>query len=411
MMKNTLIHILGAASLLALMAGAASAEQVTLDVTAWKGNETEPAGLKDIIAKFEAANPDIKVQLSYVSRSDTDVVLPPRLQGNNPPDVMMADMVLIKVWGDAGLLADFGADAPWLSHVIPGLRDVVTRNGKTYVMPLEVIGLGMFTNMGLLGKAGIERPPLTIDELKDACGKLDAAGIKPMMMGGDFPSTLFVVANGLDAATTPVADLGSGASKFVDDAGFNATLDTFRDLEKSKCFDAKVMAGVDPWSTGLSEFKAGNYAMMAQGAWNIASFSESKDLDFTFGPIPSTSPNGVALDLFGFGWSVSANAKHKEAAVKFVDFFGQPENLKPLLDAEAAYSPYDDGASGTPELAANYDAARAANAIRNYPFAVLDLPGPVEQEVKDSLVGLLANTEMTNADVLSRWDQTVEDNQ
>ena len=67
------MKLLATASLIALFASAAWADDVTLDVTAWKGNEAEPAGLAEIIELFEAEHPEIKVEHSYISRSDTDV--------------------------------------------------------------------------------------------------------------------------------------------------------------------------------------------------------------------------------------------------------------------------------------------------------------------------------------------------
>uniref|UniRef100_A0AAN0MDJ1 Extracellular solute-binding protein n=1 Tax=Yoonia rhodophyticola TaxID=3137370 RepID=A0AAN0MDJ1_9RHOB len=233
--------------------------------------------------------------------------------------------------------------------------------------------------------------------------------MNPMLMAGGYPITLFTIANGLEAATTPVGDLGDGTAKFVDDAGFSATLDTIRELAAANCFDPKVMAGVDPWSTALAEFKAGNFAMLPQGAWNIGNFSESEDLDFVFGPIPSRSGSGVAADLFGIAWAVSAATENAEAANAFVTFFTQPENLQVLLDAESAYSPFDDGASGTPDLAAAYDEARAAGGIVNYPFAVLQWPASLDPEFWDSLTGFLLDMDQDNADILVRWDETVED--
>lgn len=408
-MNKTLLRALGAASVLAIVSGTAFAEPVTLDVTAWKGNETEPAGLVDLIAKFEAANPDIDVELSYISRTDTDVVIPPRLQGNNAPDVMMVDMPLVKVWGEAGFLQDFGTDAEWYGRVPESLRAAITLDGKAYIMPLEVIGMGLFTNMGMLKGVGIDAPPQTIDDLKAACAALTAAGLNPMMLPGTWNAELMVIANGLGAATTPVADLGNGTAQFTADAGFNAALDTMRDLAGAGCFDAAQMAGVDPWSTALSEFKAGNFAMMPQGAWNIASFKENPDLDFVFGPIP-TPVGGVAADLFGIGWAASSASENQEAAQKFIEFFAQTENLQVMLDAEAAYSPFDDGASGTPEQAAPYDAARAAGGIRNYPYALLTWPKALESEIADSLSSLFLDMSKANEETLGRWDETVEDN-
>ncbi|WP_342077826.1 extracellular solute-binding protein [Yoonia sp. SS1-5] len=399
-----------ALSMTGLLAASAVTAQTTLEVTAWKGNEAEPAGMDEIVAKFEAAHPDIDVELSYISRSDTDVVIPPRLQSGNPPDVMMADMPLTKVWGDAGLLVDWGTDAEWYGRVPAGLQDAITINGAAYVMPLEVIGMGLYTNMDLLAQVGIDAAPTSLDDLKAACGALADAGIKPMLMTGGFPSVLFVIANGLEAATTPVADLGNGTAQFVDDPGFSGALDTVRDLADARCFDAKEMAGVDPWSTALSEFKAGNFAMLPQGAWNIGSFREDPALNFVFGPVPTASGTGVTADLFGFGWVIASESENQAAAKTFVEFWSQPENLQPLLDAEAAYSPFDDGASGTPALAAGYDAARAAGGIRNYPFSVGQWPGALDGEMQNSMTGFLLDLEQDNGDILVRWDETVEDN-
>ena len=99
------------AAILASMASAAFADSVTLDVTAWKGSETEPAGLPQLIAHSRLPT------LKSMSNSATSAVwtrtlfLPPRLQGNNAPDVMMTDMPLVKIWSDAGLLADLGTES------------------------------------------------------------------------------------------------------------------------------------------------------------------------------------------------------------------------------------------------------------------------------------------------------------
>ena len=409
-MKRTMTRFATGLSLSALMAGGALAQSVTLDVTAWKGNEAEPAGMHDIIALFEEAHPDIDVELSYISRSDTDVVIPPRLQGSNAPDVLMVDVPLTRLWGGAGLLADLGTDNSWAARVPQGLKEATDVDGVNYIMPLEVIGMGLYTNMGLLNSVGIDSHPTSLDDLKAACMALSEAGINPMLMTGGFPSTLFVIANGLEAATTPVGDLGDGTAQFVDDAGFAGALDAFRDLADANCFDPAEMAGVDPWSAALTEFKAGNFAMLPQGAWNINNFSENPDLNYVFGPIPTPSGTGVAADLFGIGWAISSASENKDAAATFLDFFSQPENLQIMLDAEAAYSPFDDGASGTPELAGPYNAARAAGGVRNYPFSVGQWPGALDPEFWDSLTGLLLDMDKDNEEILQRWDETVEDN-
>ena len=398
-----------AASVLALSASAALAQTVTLEVTAWKGNEAEPAGLPELIEKFESSHPDIDVELSYIGRLDTDTVIPPRLQGGNPPDVMMTDMPLVRVWSEAGLLEDLGTESEWYGRIPADLQTALTSGNATYIMPLEVIGMGNFVNMGLLRQVGIEEPPTTLDALKEACGKLADAGINPMIFTGGFSAPLFMVANGLEGSADASAALGSGEAKFAENDSFNAALDEVRALVEARCFDPTLQAGLDSWSTALTEFQGGNFAMMPQGAWNIAAFSGVEGLDYVFAPIPSSEGPGVALELFGIGWSIAAQAENKEAARTFVEWFAKGENLQVMLDAESAYSAFDDGLSGAPDLAAPYDAARAEGAIINYPFALLEWPKAVEAEVWDSMTGFLLDTSQSNEDVLERWDWVVED--
>lgn len=383
------------------------ADKVVLDVTAWKGNKAEPAGLPELIDAFEAANPDIDVELSYISRLDTDVVLPPRLQGNNAPDVMMTDMPLVSIWSEAGLLADLGTGSDWYGKLEPSLVPSVTSGDAVYIMPLEVIGMGNFVNMGLLEQAGISEVPTTIEALHAACKALDAAGVRPMIFTGGFSAPLFAIANGLEAEAA--APLGAAEAQFVDSSAFNGAMDQIRGLIDNKCVNPDEQAGLDPWSTALTEFKAGNFAMMPQGAWNIADFASVDGLDFAFGPIPSSKDSGVALDLFGIGWSASAQSAHPAEAKRFIEFFSAAENLQVMLDAESAYSPFVGGASGMPDLAAAYDQSRVDGGVVMYPFAVLDWPKPLEGEIWDSLTGFLLNTDKSNEAVLERWDEAVED--
>jgi raffinose/stachyose/melibiose transport system substrate-binding protein len=405
-----MIRILTAVTVVAALLTTTASAQTVLDVVAWKGNEAEPAGLPGLIEKFEAANPDIKVELTFVARKDVDKVIPPRLQGGNPPDITMVDSSLVDLWGGAGFLTDLGTDSPWYGKMIPAVRDVMTREGSILVYPLEVIGMGNFVNMDLLAKAGIDKAPVTLDELKGACKALSAAGIAPMIFAGGFPAMLYIGANGIDPKGISPAEYGSGARKFVDDANFNNALDSVRDLVAEDCFDPNLQAGLDPWATAPQEFRAGNVAILPQGAWNIGNFSKVEGLNFQFAPMPSAfTEHGLALDLVGPGWAIPRDAAHQDAARKWIDFFAAEENLSVFLKAEGAYSPYAGGVSTMPELAAPYTAAREAGSLILWPFSTLEFPKALQGEWEDSITGFLLNIDAPNEDTLQRWDDTVED--
>lgn len=406
-MIRTLFYTTSLSILLATTAQA----QVVLDVVAWKGNEAEPAGLPELIEKFEAQNPDIDVELTYVARKDVDKVIPPRLQSGNPPDVTMVDSSLVDLWGGAGFLRDLGTDSAWYETMVPAVRDVMTQDGKIMVLPLEVIGMGNFVNMDLLKQAGVEKAPVTISELKAACEALASNGVSPMIFAGSFPAMLFVGANGIDPKGVSPAEYGSGERKFVGDDNFNASLDSVRDLVASKCFDPELQAGLDPWSTAPEEFRAGRVAILPQGAWNIGSFSSIEGLNYQFAPMPSAfTEDGLALDLVGPGWAIPTDAEHAEAATKWVDFFAEEENLNVFLKAEGAYSPFTGGLATMPDLAAPYTEARAKDSLILWPFSTLEFPKPLQGEWEDSITGFLLNIDGSNDDTLQRWDDIIEDN-
>lgn len=406
-----MIRTLSMTALTAALMSSASYADVVLDVVAWKGNEAEPAGLPELIEKFEAANPGIDVELTYVARKDVDKVIPPRLQAGNPPDVTMVDSALVDLWGGAGFLKDLGTDSAWYGNMVPAVRDVMTSDGKIMVLPLEVIGMGNFVNMDLLAKAGIEQAPVTLDELKSACQALSAEGIAPMIFAGSFPAMLFVGANGIDPKGVSPAEYGAGDRQFVGDDNFNASLNAVRDLVAADCFDPKLQAGLDPWATATQEFRSGSVAILPQGAWNIGNFSSVEGLNYQFAPMPSAyTSEGLALDLVGPGWAIPTEAEHAEAAQKWVDFFTVEENLNVFLQAEGAYSPFVGGQATMPELATPYTEARAKDSLILWPFSTLEFPKTLQSEWEDSITGFLLDIDQSNDVTLQRWDDNIEDN-
>ena len=383
--------------------------RVVLDVAAWKGNEAEPAGLPQLIEAFEAEYPDIRINLDVSPRLDIDVVVVPQVEAGDPPDVMMTDLQLASALADQGLLVDLGVDSEWYRRLDPSLQDPLTFDDQIHMLPLEVIGMGNFVNNTLLSNAGIDEPPTTIDELLSACNALADADISPMIVT-NFGAALIVAGNGLQATTAEPTDYLDGTQRFVDDPAWSAALDVLRDMIDNRCFDPDQQASLDPWTTGLTAFTDEQFAMMPQGAWNILSFTNVENLDFSFAPLPSLGGTGVGLDLLGIGWSVPSEGDQIEAARTFVEWFSAPDRIQVVLDDEAGYTPFDDGSAGTPTLAATYDQARSDGATIHSPVAVLEWPGDLWLQLWDSLTMLMLDPTIPNETILERLDAAVDSN-
>ena len=80
-----------------------------------------------------------------------------------------------------------------------------------------------------------------------------------------------------------------------------------------------------------------------------------------------------------------------------------------MLVSESAYSPFTDGKSGVSDIAAPYNESRDNGGTIMFPFSVLEWPKPLEMEIFDSMTGYLLDLDKDPADVLSRWDEIVED--
>lgn len=228
------------------------------------------------------------------------------------------------------------------------------------------------------------------------------------MVFGGYSGRLLLTANALENGDiSPTAYL-DGTQTFEQDENFNTGLDAIRAVVDAECFDPELMAGVNPFSTGLQAFMSEQYAMFIQGSWNIGRFAQVEGLDVAFTPIPTSEAPGAALLGLGPGWAIPTASPQPEAARKFVDFFMEPEILGLFLADEQAVSPYSTIESGMADSASAFVDALATNAI-NDPTKTTLWPGAFEDEIENSVVSFLLNMEMQNAEILGRWDAFLAD--
>lgn len=344
----------------------AAAEPVTLRVQSWKGGGGEIANVPQVIEAFQKAHPNITVKLEFVAAQGYQQKLNPLFLGGKAADVIMTQPGFTEPWAKSGYLEDLSGET-WVSTVAEPVKSFTRYEGKTVAAPLELVGMGLFANMDLLKKAGIETVPATWPEMREALGKLKAAGIKPISIPnkGGFPAWVAAYAS---AATNVYqknpnwdADLMAGKTSFSQD--WKEPFAQLESLEKDGYVKWKDETGVDEWGAGVADFTSGKSAFWVQGAWNVSA-AKKAGLNVQFAPWPGggegTKPS--SLLLAGPMWAVNADSKQKDAAKKFVDFWTQSDSLLPFLEAEGALSPYTGGKS--PETAETKPTAEAVSAGR-----------------------------------------------
>ncbi|MEM5502955.1 sugar ABC transporter substrate-binding protein [Ahrensia kielensis] len=141
-------------------------------VLKFRFNDGEREEMRAALDEFEAANPDIKVELQTISWKDArDQFLREAAVGQGP-DVAHIAFVWTKEMAEAGVvkaiedLTQYGEFANGFDDFIA--TDLTQYNGKAYGVPWSADTWAMVYRTDLLEQAGIEELPKTWNELKAA---------------------------------------------------------------------------------------------------------------------------------------------------------------------------------------------------------------------------------------------------
>ncbi len=347
MIAKKLIATLAVSATLALAlsgCSAASGENndgtTTLNVVGYVGGSAEPANIPEINAAFEAANPDIKVKYKYVQNTAYDQYMNTRLASGSAPDVVMTDPNRIRQWGKEGYLADL-SDTPLASTMLDSVTPFAQVEGKTLGVILQNVPIGLYANMDILSKAGIDEVPQDWPSFLESLDKLKAAGQPGLLLANQTGWTSEQLMFALSASLIPAdwaPNYDDGDSKF--NPTWKPILERIQELLTDGYVDGKTMNGVEPFSDGNSLFAQGKYAYTIMGAWQLQSFAKDADFDFTLNPVPGgdagTEP--ASFTFVGLGLSVSSASKQQEAAQKYVEFFTEAEQYTGFMKAETSFT-------------------------------------------------------------------------
>lgn len=317
-------------------------------------------GQDAVVREFERRNPDIKVRLLSMGAGGMNPQkLLTAIVGGVPPDAVLQDRFTISDWAERGAFQplddlierDRGSDpeTPTPDQYYPAVWQEACYKGKVYGIPTAADNRVLYynraifkANAGKLRAAGLDpdRPPRTWSETlayskvltqfnKD--GSLKVAGFMPNYGN----SWLYLYAFQMD-------------SEFISPDGTKCTInnprtrealdfmvkgyDILGGMDNAKKFEAGFRTNEnDPFVTGL-------VAMQINGDWNIknyASWDPRMDMGTAPAPVPDDRYNHRGLfkdekDTFitwagGFAWVMPRNAKHREAAWKWIKWVNSYE--------------------------------------------------------------------------------------
>ncbi len=288
---------------------------------AWKENEIE--SLNDVIAAFQAKNPDVQFDMLYVPFDDLRGKYETASATGGGPSLLIgaAD------WGpalfDAELIGDVRGftNAPFLASINEAAMGAVKYNGALIGLPQTIKGVVMFRNTSIIPDA-----PATYEDLVAAAQAATAGDV----VGADLEYGFFFAAAQLNGVGGQLMDI-NGDPMFNDEKGVEwlNLLNSFKDAGPTEYYT----------DNDVNLFKAGKAGIVIDGTWNMAGLSEAIGAD------------NLAIDLwptYGEGhlsgyvqteniyMSINAEGDDQMAAWKFMEFFLSPEAQALLADPTKA---------------------------------------------------------------------------
>jgi raffinose/stachyose/melibiose transport system substrate-binding protein len=244
----------------------------------WHIQSTDPAPafIESAVKRFEAANPDYKVNITITSNDSYKQKIAVAVASGQMPDVFMSwTGGTTNEYIKGGLLADltpyFDADNYRARFLDAGIAQA-TVDGKIYGFPCENAAIeGVWYNKELFARYNIGVPE-TIAQLEAACDTLKANGVTPFALANMTKWTGMMYYQILPArhgGLLPFANALSGAGSFEDPAFVWAAEKVQSWVRKGYFNDG--FNGLDEES-GQSRtlLYAGQAAMQIQGSWFVS---------------------------------------------------------------------------------------------------------------------------------------------
>ncbi|MBW8319131.1 MAG: sugar ABC transporter substrate-binding protein [Arenimonas sp.] len=154
-----------------LAAGSAQADTVRF----WYHFDNPENPMADLVKRFEAANPDIKIEAENVPWNSYYDQLYTSLVGGNAPDAAMVKLFAQPRLAEMGALEPIGEriDAwPGKADLLDNLLELNKgSDGNQYYLPIQYVVLYLYYRADLFEQAGL-KAPTTCEEFRDAAIKL-----------------------------------------------------------------------------------------------------------------------------------------------------------------------------------------------------------------------------------------------
>ncbi len=330
--------------------GGGGGESKELRIT-WQSGEGP--GITAVVEAFEAANPDISVNLTTSETGAYQGTLRTELSSGTAADVVFAwspsNAGGIRTLDAAGYLEDL-SDEPWVSRYPASLAaGTQTEDGRTLLMAPLLMGFMAVYNMTALEEAGLT-PPTSWDEMFEYCDAAAALGKYGYTLAGaeqygSHTTSMAIAADWAygDQATGETTfqfdeDIVSGDTTFPTNEGFVNAWNNYDEMLKSNCFPPNLSGINNDENSRL--LASGEALGSVQSTLRIGQIQDlAPDSEFLIHEFDSDNNPLTQQEILSIqgGASIPKGGDNMELAKEFVRFLA--DNIDVYWSAHAGTAP------------------------------------------------------------------------
>ena len=329
-----------------LLAGTASAQDVTLTIESWR-NDDLAIWQETIIPAFEASHPGIKLDFTPSAPTEYNAALNSKLDAGSAGDLITCrPFTSIEVF-NKGQLADLTGLAAMANFSDVAKSGWTTDDGaETFCVPMASVIHGFIYNKAAFDALGLT-PPKTEAEFFEVLDKIKADGTYiPMAMGTN---------DQWEAATMAYQNIGPNYWK--GEEGRLALIKGEQKLTDPQWVApfAEIARGKDslgdgfvaqPFPDSPNLFTLGRAAIYPAGSWEISPFRAQIADAFEMGafppPVPAEGDACYISDHVDIAMGMNAATKHPEETKAFLEWVGSSEFAEIYANALPGFFPLQD---------------------------------------------------------------------
>lgn len=385
----------------------------TVTITFWHSfvSSTIPA-LEELIDRFEAENPGIRINPQYIPTGDALVQkLVTSVRSGNAPDVSWIHSHYLEELVKADAVypmrefidSENGLTQEEFDDIYPALIQYSSWQGTLYAMPMEATNLGLVYNKDLFREAGLdpEDPPEDWNELReyarrltldrDGDGRTERIGFMVPIAPATGPQGTYMMWQFLPfiwQAGGYFVNLEQTRVLFGEQPGV-AALTLWKDIydmQQQRQYSAEPIVA----------FASGQAAMILDGPWDLPRLPElMRDTDWGVAMLPA-GPEKRATVVAGEYLAIFKQTKNPDAAWTFIKWILQPE-IQAYWSMKSGYLPVRASALDVPEFRqylsenpphkAFVDQMEYAQAQRSLDFHTLEIQRHLADAIEKATVG------------------------